>query len=89
MKKLLIDGTLEKYYSGYDEELFDEARYYEMETAYVSLPTINLKKVIRPRKTFNWVQITLTSQSDSYWILSVISILALMRKVNDPSKWRK
>ena len=89
MKKLLIDGNLERYYSGHDEERFDEARYCEMESAYISLPTNNLKKVVRPRKTFNWIQITIRSQSDSYWTLSVISILALMRKVNDPSKWRK
>ena len=87
LKSFLINNQTS--YAGFDNELYDHSLYDQAPTIPIAYKPIYVKKVLKVRKTLNNIQVEITADSKSDFILSVISILGTPKRVGDPSSWRK
>jgi hypothetical protein len=75
--------------AGYDYELYDEAIFDWSDIIPIIKTSAQTKKVVKVGKTLNNVQIAINGNSLTDFTLSVISILGRVKRVGDPSKWKK
>ena len=75
---------------GFDHEFFDESFVDEMKGTIgaITKETYN-KKVMKVRKTLNNIRIVIETNSLADWMLSVVSIVGVPKKVSDPSRWKR
>jgi hypothetical protein len=76
-------------YAGFDNELFDQSLFDQAGGLVKVFKNSYTKKVMKVRKTLNNISVKISTTSASDWMLSVISIVGIPKKVNDPSRWKK
>lgn len=75
--------------AGFNTDLWDSFNWNDSENVPKVVKRKTVKKVLKVRKKLNNVRIELKSDSLSDWGLSVIAIEEMVKKVSDPSGWKK